>query len=28
VRKYLADPGWFEPTPEWNRERSSDRLWS
>jgi L-alanine-DL-glutamate epimerase-like enolase superfamily enzyme len=28
VKKYLADPGWFEPTPEWNRERSTDRLWS
>jgi hypothetical protein len=21
-------PGYFEPTPEWDRERSHDRLWS
>jgi L-alanine-DL-glutamate epimerase-like enolase superfamily enzyme len=23
-----ADPGYFEPTPTWDRERSHDRLWS
>lgn len=28
VRKYLTEPGYFEPTPEWDRERSNDRLWS
>jgi L-alanine-DL-glutamate epimerase-like enolase superfamily enzyme len=29
VRKRLApDSGYFEPTPEWDNERSHDRLWS
>ena len=30
VRKFLDpdDPGYFEPTDEWNRERAWDRLWS
>ncbi len=29
VRKRLApNSGYFEPTPEWNDERSHDRLWS
>jgi L-alanine-DL-glutamate epimerase-like enolase superfamily enzyme len=28
VKKHLADPGWFEPTPDWNRSGSVDRLWS
>jgi L-alanine-DL-glutamate epimerase-like enolase superfamily enzyme len=28
VREHLAEPGYFEPTPEWDRERSWDRLWS
>jgi L-alanine-DL-glutamate epimerase-like enolase superfamily enzyme len=30
VREHLVpdDPGFFEPTPEWNAERSWDRLWS
>lgn len=28
VRQHLAEPGYFEPTPEWNAERSWDRLWS
>ena len=22
------EPGYFEPTPEWDKERSWDRLWS
>jgi L-alanine-DL-glutamate epimerase-like enolase superfamily enzyme len=28
ARQHLAEPGYFLPTPEWNDERSSDRLWS
>jgi L-alanine-DL-glutamate epimerase-like enolase superfamily enzyme len=28
VREHLAVPGYFEPTPEWDGERSADRLWS
>lgn len=28
VREHLADGRYFEPTPEWNDEHSSDRLWS
>lgn len=28
VRQHLRDPGYFEPTPEWDRDRSNDRLWS
>lgn len=28
VRAHLAEPGYFEPTPEWDNERSHDRLWS
>ena len=28
VRQHLAEPGYFEPTPEWDKERSWDRLWS
>ncbi|MFB3825411.1 MAG: mandelate racemase/muconate lactonizing enzyme family protein [Bryobacteraceae bacterium] len=28
VKQHLAQPGCFEPTPEWNKERSWDRLWS
>ncbi|HZG66201.1 MAG TPA: mandelate racemase/muconate lactonizing enzyme family protein [Herpetosiphonaceae bacterium] len=30
VKEHLVagDPGFFEPTPEWDTERSSDRLWS
>ena len=27
-KKMLGEPGWFEPTPEWDDERSHDRLWS
>jgi len=28
VKQHLREPGYFEPTPEWNSERSHDRLWS
>ncbi|HZT28403.1 MAG TPA: mandelate racemase/muconate lactonizing enzyme family protein [Bryobacteraceae bacterium] len=28
VKQHLAEPGYFEPTPEWDKERSQDRLWS
>ncbi len=30
VREHIVadDPGYFEPTPEWDNERSWDRLWS
>src|SRR5689334_12631894 len=28
VKQHLLEPGYFEPTPEWNNERSHDRLWS
>jgi len=28
VKKHLREPGYFEPTPEWDKERSNDRLWS
>ncbi len=28
VREHLQDPNHFDPTPEWDNERSSDRLWS
>jgi L-alanine-DL-glutamate epimerase-like enolase superfamily enzyme len=29
VREHLSrDSGYFEPTPEWNRDRTNDRLWS
>ncbi len=28
VKQHLAQPGYFEPTPEWDKERSWDRLWS
>jgi hypothetical protein len=28
VKKHLREPGYFEPTPEWDKERSWDRLWS
>jgi L-alanine-DL-glutamate epimerase-like enolase superfamily enzyme len=27
-KKHLLEPGWFEPTEEWNRFDSNDRLWS
>ncbi|HYM09258.1 MAG TPA: mandelate racemase/muconate lactonizing enzyme family protein [Bryobacterales bacterium] len=28
VKQHLAEPGYFEPTPQWDRDRTSDRLWS
>jgi L-alanine-DL-glutamate epimerase-like enolase superfamily enzyme len=28
MKKHLLEPGYFEPTPEWNNVRSHDRLWS
>jgi L-alanine-DL-glutamate epimerase-like enolase superfamily enzyme len=28
VREHLVDGKYFEPTPEWDGERSGDRLWS
>ena len=28
VREHLVEPGFFEPTPEWDTDRSWDRLWS
>ena len=28
VKKHLQEPGYFEPTPEWDNEKSWDRTWS
>jgi L-alanine-DL-glutamate epimerase-like enolase superfamily enzyme len=28
VKRHLKEPGYFLPTPEWDKERSWDRLWS
>ncbi len=28
VKQHLREPGYFEPTPDWDKERSHDRLWS
>jgi len=28
VKQHLGEPGYFEPTTEWDRERSNDRHWS
>ena len=28
VKQHLMEPGYFEPTPQWNTDRSNDRLWS
>ncbi len=28
VKQHLLEPGYFESTPEWDKERSHDRLWS
>lgn len=28
IKQHLRDPGYFDPTPEWDKERSNDRLWS
>ena len=28
VKQHLGEPGFFEPTPQWNVDRSNDRHWS
>ena len=28
LKQHLREPGYFEPTPEWDKERSWDRTWS
>ena len=28
IKQHLVEPGYFAPTPEWDKERSWDRLWS
>jgi L-alanine-DL-glutamate epimerase-like enolase superfamily enzyme len=28
VKEHLLEPGYFEPTPEWDVDRSNDRQWS
>lgn len=28
MKQHLLEPGYFEPTPQWNTDRSNDRLWS
>ncbi len=28
IREHLYEPGYFEPTPEWDEQRAWDRLWS
>ena len=28
VKQHLAEPGYFEPTPQWDVDRTNDRLWS
>ncbi len=28
IKQHLLEPGYFEPTPEWNQQRTNDRLWS
>lgn len=28
MKQHLMEPGYFEPTKEWDKERSHDRLWS
>ena len=28
VKQHLLEPGYFEPTPQWNTDRTSDRQWS
>ncbi len=28
IKQHLAEPGYFEPTTDWDKERSNDRLWS
>lgn len=28
MKQHLLEPGYFEPTPQWDKERAHDRLWS
>jgi L-alanine-DL-glutamate epimerase-like enolase superfamily enzyme len=28
MKQHLGEPGYFEPTPQWNVDRANDRLWS
>jgi L-alanine-DL-glutamate epimerase-like enolase superfamily enzyme len=28
AKQHLAEPGYFEPTPQWDRDRTNDRDWS
>ena len=28
MKQHLAEPGYFAPTPEWDTDRTWDRLWS
>ena len=28
IKQHLLEPGYFEPTPQWNVDRTNDRLWS
>ena len=28
VKQHLGEPGFFEPTPQWNTDRTNDRTWS
>lgn len=28
IKQHLLEPGYFEPTTDWDKERSNDRLWS
>ena len=28
VKEHLAEPGYFEPTTQWDNDRANDRLWS
>lgn len=28
MKQHLGEPGYFEPTPEWDNIRANDRLWS
>ena len=28
MKQHLGEPGYFEPTPQWDKDRTNDRLWS
>jgi hypothetical protein len=28
IKQHLVDKNYFDPTPEWNNERSGDQTWS